>query len=116
MAMMQTDSPILALVAGMVVSALFGFINGWVITVDDCCNECTQRFRADCESDKFKQAIGGKNVEVYTVDSELDIAKQTDNVETLLNKCVDVMLSSVLTQRAIPLRFRSVTTQACRST
>ena len=66
-----------------------GFVNQ--TDADDCCYECTQRFRAYCESDEFKEAIGGKNVEVYTADSALDIAKQSDNVETLLTKGVEVM-------------------------
>lgn len=66
-----------------------GFVN--LSDADDCCYECTNRFRAYCESDEFKDSIGGKEVEVYTADSNNDIAKQADNVETLLNKGVDIM-------------------------
>lgn len=66
-----------------------GFVN--LSDADDCCYECTNRFRAYCESDAFKESIGGKGVEVYTADSNNDIAKQADNVETLLNKGIDIM-------------------------
>ena len=58
---------------------------------DDCCFAATQNFKSYVESDEFKEKVGGKNVEVYTADSNLDIAKQTDNVENLITKGVEAM-------------------------
>lgn len=66
-----------------------GFVNQ--TDADDCCFSATSRFRAFIESDEFKEQVENKKVEVFTTDSALDIAKQTDNVETLLTKNVDAI-------------------------
>ncbi len=48
-------------------------------------------FKKTVESKEFKEKIGGHSVEVVWMDSQLDINKQTNNVETMLSQGVDAM-------------------------
>lgn len=48
-------------------------------------------FKNIVTSDEFKEEIGGHSVEVVWMDSQLDINKQTNNVETMLSQGVDAM-------------------------
>ncbi len=67
-----------------------GFVNQ--ANSDPNCFEVQKCFIEMVQSDEFKEKIGSpKNVEVLSADSDLDIEKQTSNVETLLAKGVDMM-------------------------
>ncbi|WP_283675487.1 sugar ABC transporter substrate-binding protein [Butyricicoccus sp. Marseille-Q5471] len=66
-----------------------GFVN--IDNADPNCYAAMQNFVKAVESDEFKAAVGAEKVEALTADSAKDIEKQTTNVETLLNKGVDMM-------------------------
>lgn len=66
-----------------------GFAN--IDNADPNCYAAMQNFVKAVESDEFKAAVGADKVEALTADSAKDIEKQTTNVETLLNKGVDMM-------------------------
>jgi len=48
-------------------------------------------FKKILDSDEFKERIGGHSVEVIWMDSQLDINKQTNNVETMLSQGIDAI-------------------------
>lgn len=67
-----------------------GFVN--LADTDENCYLATKTFVDVVQSDEFKEKIGaGKNVQVLALDSELDIEKQTTNVENLLAEGVDMV-------------------------
>lgn len=66
-----------------------GFVN--IDNSDSNCYPAMQNFVSYVESDDFAKAVGADKVEALTADSAGDIEKQTTNVETMLNKGVDMM-------------------------
>lgn len=65
-----------------------------VSNIDDADENCflaCDTFKAIVTSDEFKESIGGSGVEVVWMDSQLDINKQTNNIETMLSQGVDAM-------------------------
>lgn len=66
-----------------------GFVN--IDNADSCCYPAMQNFVKYVESEEFAKSVGAEKVEALTADSAKDIEKQTTNVETLLNKGVDMM-------------------------
>ena len=66
-----------------------GFVN--IDNADNCCYPAMLNFKSYVESDEFAKSVGADKVEALTADSSKDIEKQTTNVETLLNKGVDMM-------------------------
>ena len=66
-----------------------GFVN--IANSDPNCFGAMQNFIKEVESPAFAAAVGADSVEAVTVDSALDIEKQTTGVETLLTRGVDMM-------------------------
>lgn len=66
-----------------------GFVN--IDNADPNCYPAMQNFVKYVESEDFAKSVGADKVEALTADSAKDIEKQTTNVETLLNKGVDIM-------------------------
>ena len=66
-----------------------GFIN--IDDGDTNCYPAMMNFKEYVESPEFAEAVGADKVEAFTADSALNIEKQTNNVETLINKGVDMM-------------------------
>ena len=66
-----------------------GFVN--IDNADPNCYPAMMKFKEYVESDEFAKSVGADKVEALTADSAKDIEKQTTNVETLLNKGVDMM-------------------------
>lgn len=58
---------------------------------DENCFFACDTFKQVVTSDEFKEQIGGHDVEVVWMDSQMDINKQTNNVETMLSQGVDAM-------------------------
>lgn len=66
-----------------------GFVN--IDDGDTNCYPAMMNFKEYVESEEFAAAVGADKVEAFTADSALNVEKQTTNVETLLNKGVDMM-------------------------
>jgi len=84
-----------------------GFVNQ--ANSDPNCFSVQERFIEMVQSDEFKEKVGSpQNVEVLSADSDLDIEKQTSNVETLLAKGVDMMFII-----GVDTEGNNVSVQAC---
>lgn len=66
-----------------------GFVN--LDNADSTDYSAMLKFKEYVESDEFAKSVGADKVEALVADSAKDIEKQTTNVETLLNKGVDMM-------------------------
>ncbi|MGI6011902.1 MAG: sugar ABC transporter substrate-binding protein [Ruminococcus sp.] len=66
-----------------------GFVN--IDNGDTNCYPAMQNFQKIVESAEFAEAVGAEKVETMTADSALSVDKQSNNVETMLTKGVDMM-------------------------
>lgn len=58
---------------------------------DENCYLACDTFKNIVTSAEFKERIGGHDVEVVWMDSQIDINKQTNNVETMLSQGIDAL-------------------------
>lgn len=66
-----------------------GFVN--IADSDPNCFAAQENFKKAVNSDEFKKKVGTDKVRAVTADSDLNVEKQTTNVENMLTRGVDVI-------------------------